>query len=317
MTVETRATASDARRSLLSPQSSALAAGLRAVLVKELRGRMRGWRALAVLTVYLLVLSGFTLLFYLAATGGRSVAAGGGPAVGKIVFFGVAGLQLGLVAFLAPAFSAGAISGEREKQTFDLLLTTPLPPWVIVAGKLLGALAYLLLLVLAGLPLLSLGYLLGGVAPDEVAVAMALLLVTTLTYGAVGLWFSAHLRSTIGATVLAYATILVPLAAIPLAALLTAGLIFPLFGPNPPAWFLYAGLFLLSLNPLASGGLTAAWLGEGKGLGVIVQEFGQTKLTLLSPWLTLTATYLLACAALIVSSIRRLRPASVRGRRKG
>jgi ABC-type transport system involved in multi-copper enzyme maturation permease subunit len=285
---------------------------VRAVLVKELRGRMRGWRALAVLTVYLLVLGGFTLLFYLAATGGRSVASGGGPAVGKVVFFGVAGLMLGLVAFLAPAFSAGTISGEREKQTFDLLLTTPLPPWTIVAGKLLGALAYLLLLVLAGLPLLSLGFLLGGVAPDEVAVAMALLLVTTLTYGAVGLCFSAHLRSTVGATVLAYAAILVPLAGIPLSALLTVGLFGSVFGNNPPAWFIHIGIFLLSLNPLTAGGLTAAWLSEGKGLGLIAQRFGQNELSVVSPWLTLTIVYLLAFAALVIASIRRLRPASVR-----
>ncbi len=290
---------------------------LRAVLIKELRGRMRGARALAVLTVYLLVLSGFALLFYMAATAGRNVASGGsGPSVGKLVFFGVTGIQLGLVALLAPAFSAGTISGERERQSYDLLLTTPLPAWTIVIGKLLGALAYLLLLLLAGLPLVSLGYLLGGVAPDEVAVAVVLLLVTTLLYGAIGLTFSAFLRSTIAATVLAYATILVPLVVIPLVALFSMGLVGSLFGPNPPIWLAYVGGFLLSLNPMAAGGLTAAALAAGNGLGFFTVDFGRTKLLVLSPWLVLTSTYLVLGAILVAISIRRLRPATARRPRR-
>ena len=303
----------------LSTQHSALSTSLqlRAVLVKELRGRMRGARALAVLTVYLLVLSGFALLFYMAATAGRNVASGGsGPSVGKLVFFGVTGIQLGLVALLAPAFSAGTISGERERQSYDLLLTTPLPAWTIVIGKLLGALAYLLLLLLAGLPLVSLGYLLGGVAPDEVAVAVVLLVVTTLLYGAIGLTFSAFLRSTIAATVLAYATILVPLAAIPLVALFSMGLIGTLFGPNPPIWLVYAGGFLLSLNPLAAGGLTAAALAAGNGLGFFTIDVGRTKLLVLSPWLVLTSTYLVLGPILVAICIRHLRSATARRPRR-
>lgn len=297
---------------LLDPPRSLRRLQFRAVLVKELRGRMRGARALAVMSVYLLVLSGFALLFYLAATAGRNLAAGGGPAVGKLVFFGVTGVQLGLVALLAPAFSAGTISGERERQSYDLLLTTPLPAWIIVIGKLLGALAYLLLLLLAGLPLVSLGYLLGGVAPDEVAVAVVLLVVTTLLYGAIGLTFSAFLRSTIGATVLAYAVILVPLVVVPLVALFSMGLLAAIVQPNPPLWLIYAGGFLLSLNPLIAGGMTAAALANGNGLGLFTIDAGREKLLVLSPWLVLTITYLLVGAALVALSIRRLRPASAR-----
>jgi ABC-type transport system involved in multi-copper enzyme maturation permease subunit len=39
---------------------------------------------------------------------------------------------------LAPVFSAGAITSERERQTLDLLLTTTLSPWTIVTGKMLA-----------------------------------------------------------------------------------------------------------------------------------------------------------------------------------
>ena len=280
---------------------------LQAVLTKELRGRMRGWRALTVLTVYLLLLSGFTMLIYLAATAGRSVGATNDPAIGKFVFFGVTGLQLGLVAFLAPAFSAGIISSEREKQTYDLLMTTPLPSWVIVIGKLLAALAYLLLLVLTGLPLVSLGYLLGGVAPDEVLVAMVLLLVTTLTYGAIGLWFSARLRSTIAATAMTYAVVVLPLALIPMAIGLSLAILTSVYRNEPPVWLIYVYNVLVSLNPLLAGGLTAAALADGKGLGLFEMDFDRTKVVVISPWLLLTGIYLTTSVVLIAASIRRLR----------
>ncbi|MEZ6075012.1 MAG: ABC transporter permease subunit [Pirellulaceae bacterium] len=39
---------------------------------------------------------------------------------------------------VAPVFSAGALTSERERQTLELLLTTQLQPWQILWGKLLA-----------------------------------------------------------------------------------------------------------------------------------------------------------------------------------
>ena len=44
-------------------------------------------------------------------------------------------IQLGLVALLAPVFTAGAITQERDSQTYDVLLATPL------TNALMGSLA--------------------------------------------------------------------------------------------------------------------------------------------------------------------------------
>ena len=75
-----------------------------------------------------------------------------GGVVGKMVFGGVLAIELFMVCFIAPAFTTGAISGEKERQTFDLLRTTLLPARRIVIGKLIAALAYIvLLLVVAAL----------------------------------------------------------------------------------------------------------------------------------------------------------------------
>jgi ABC-type transport system involved in multi-copper enzyme maturation permease subunit len=37
---------------------------------------------------------------------------------------------------VGPVFSAGSVTGERERQTLDLLLTTTITPWQILSGKL-------------------------------------------------------------------------------------------------------------------------------------------------------------------------------------
>jgi ABC-type transport system involved in multi-copper enzyme maturation permease subunit len=41
---------------------------------------------------------------------------------------------------VAPVFSAGLVTSERERQTLDLLLTTPLTPYQIYWGKMLASL---------------------------------------------------------------------------------------------------------------------------------------------------------------------------------
>jgi ABC-type transport system involved in multi-copper enzyme maturation permease subunit len=41
---------------------------------------------------------------------------------------------------VGPVFSAGTVTSERERQTLDLLLTTPITPWQILWGKLIAGL---------------------------------------------------------------------------------------------------------------------------------------------------------------------------------
>ena len=103
---------------------------------------------------------------------------------------------------LAPASTAGAISLEREKQTLDLLAVTPISSLAIVLGKLLSALSWILLLLLASIPVVALVFTFGGVGPDDVVRAYVVLLVTAFAFGAIGLFVSALVRRTQAATVI-------------------------------------------------------------------------------------------------------------------
>jgi len=190
--------------------------GVVAVGVKELRGRVRGRRAFVVLTGYLLFLAAFAWAWELimeqryvqssSSLGGSAAFASAG--VGQEVFGALVLVETLLVVFLAPAFTSGAISLEREKQTLEMLTATPISSLAIVIGKLLSALAYVFLLIAASIPLTAIVFVFGGVGPDDVLRAYAVLIVTAIGLGSMGLFISALMQRTQGATVVTFFTVL-------------------------------------------------------------------------------------------------------------
>src|SRR5438132_11018988 len=110
-------TARIALRRLGSFRRLQILSGITAIGSKELRGRMRGRRAFAFLTFYLVVLSGF--VWMLEALQSQAYqgnvfgsAANASATIGTTIFSGLLLLETLLVLFLAPAFTAGAISQE-------------------------------------------------------------------------------------------------------------------------------------------------------------------------------------------------------------
>lgn len=189
-----------------------VASGIGAVSVKELRGRMRGRRAFVVLTVYLVLLGGVAWMIELflerVMTSSFGSFTSASTEIGRGVFIGLMLFETLLVTLLAPAFTAGSISLEREKQTLDLLTATPISSLGIVIGKLLSALTYVFMLIAASIPLTAIVFMFGGVGPDDVLRGYVVLLVTALGFGTVGLFFSALLKRTQAATVLTYVVVI-------------------------------------------------------------------------------------------------------------
>ena len=155
--------------------SLGVASGISAIVVKELRGRMRGRRAFIIITIHVLLLAAFAwMLEKLSENSFAGIGSYGGQAtyasasVGRGIFSGLLILQTLMVAVLAPAATAGAISSEREHQTLELLAVTPISSLAIVLGKLFSALAWVFVLVLASIPVTALVFVFGGVAPDDV-----------------------------------------------------------------------------------------------------------------------------------------------------
>jgi ABC-type transport system involved in multi-copper enzyme maturation permease subunit len=105
-------------------------------------------------------------------------------------------VQTGAVVVLTPAYLAGAIAGERERGTLDLLLTAHLSDREIVLGKLAARLVHLGGILLAGLPLLAATQLWGGVGFGVLLAAFAVTALNLLTVGSICVLYSARERTT-------------------------------------------------------------------------------------------------------------------------
>jgi len=188
------------------------------IMVKELRSRMRGRRAFVVLTIYLAILALITYGVYVVVSPNVRMAADAGFAgfgqanassiIGQSIFTVLSIFQLILVCFIAPAFTAGQISLEREKQTLDLLVSTPMRPGAIVIGKLAAALAFVVLMIVAAVPITAIVLMYGGAAIGDIVRQQVVLLASAMLLGTVGLFFSALIKRTQAATVLTYITML-------------------------------------------------------------------------------------------------------------
>ena len=173
------------------------------LIVKDGLSRMRSWRAPAAIALYLVLLGLFAwLAISIQATGFQR--AYGFARVASGVFTALAVVQLALVCLFTPGVAAGAISGERERQTLDVLLVSCVPTFSIVWGKLVASVAFVLLLILAALPLFATVFLFGGVDGQQFLVAQLLTVTTALATGAVSVFLSAAFRRTLAATVVAY-----------------------------------------------------------------------------------------------------------------
>ncbi|MBP6016761.1 MAG: ABC transporter permease subunit [Candidatus Promineofilum sp.] len=287
------------------------------VTTKELRSRMRGRRAFAVLTLYLVILAVVLIavyLIFLSSAGAPSSTMA--RSAGKGIFAAILGVQVLLVAFIGPAFTAGAISGERERQTFDLLRTTLLSAESFVLGKLISSLSYILLLAAVSIPLQSLAFLLGGLSGVELVLSQVLVLIAAITYALYGLWCSAAMRSTLTATVATFAGTLFITFGIPMLAF--TGLFFvstlnatsaALTAPTPAFEIVltYIGLLLAALNLPATLIVSEVLLLSEDTLLGYTHFVGTHSIWIFSPWTLFIILHLAAAIVFYVATVRRVR----------
>lgn len=219
------------------------------VAVRELRSRMRGRRAFAALTGYLLFMMGLVSLVYHSFYASQNSSYGPEPAMaGKAVLATIVIFQVFLVVFGSISFTSTAIIGEKERQTYDLLRTTALPAEQLVIGKLLSALSYVLLLVFVSVPLQSIAFFLGGVALSEIVISQLLLVVAAVTFALIGLWASTVARNVQMANGLATGVTAVLLFGIPAVAFLFAYLFRHALSTLPEAITGYLLLLIVYIN---------------------------------------------------------------------
>ncbi len=131
------------------------------------------------------------LLVVLSLVGGQGTLASAGLSelaqISGRIFQRMSYLQLALVALLAPIFTAGAITQEKDSQTYDILLSTPLTNGQIVLGSLLSRLFFVIALLLSGIPIFAITQIFGGVALRDIALAFGIAAATAFITGALAM----------------------------------------------------------------------------------------------------------------------------------
>ncbi len=303
---------------MLNTFVSRLRVPLNPLTLHELRSLMRSPRAYSYLTVYMSIVSGITLLIYVAASFNGSSGVNDSSRVGTILFYIVVGMQAIVVSFLTPSFTSGAISGERENDTYELLRITSITPRQIVAAKLTAAFGFSTLLVFATLPLLSLALLLGGVELVQAAAAIGVVLASALFFSALGIYISSRSASRLSSAIITY----VVTTGIVLGMAVFMLVVFPLINDiiygtssliktSPVLGILLQILvfFLMSASPISALVASETNLQESGNIWYITinQAAGATPpLYLPAPFIILIVLYLLLSALFLWFTIRRL-----------
>jgi len=180
---------------------------LNPVFRREIRSVLRSWKPFAVITVFVLFLT-FVLgvSLYLLMTNSYN---GFNPGSAMVLYVVLSGFQLGLILLMVPALTGGAISGERERQTLDLMMITKMSAFSVVFGKLLSSLLYVLLLLISTMPVCAVIFYFGGVSLPNLLTTMLFIISVAMMAGSVSLFLSALIRKTIPAIVLSYLFIIV------------------------------------------------------------------------------------------------------------
>ena len=176
------------------------------VLNRELLVNLRTARAFILLFLYIAVLA---VVVYFAWPDQDRLMISESPETTRnlvdLFFLG----QYVLAALMAPSFAAGAITGEKERKTYEMLLASPLTPYAIVWGKLVAALTHLAILIFCSLPVVMLCLPLGGVSLYEVLTAYLVLFCSVVTFGMISVASGSFFSRISSSLVVSYLLILI------------------------------------------------------------------------------------------------------------
>ncbi|HCE43476.1 MAG TPA: hypothetical protein DET40_07995 [Lentisphaeria bacterium] len=174
------------------------------IFQREFSASSRSPRTNFLVWAYLILLALVILLLW-PAGGIHSVASSSSKQIFTLFF----SINLTLVLLMVPAFTATAISWEKENNTYDSLFITMLKPHEIMQGKLASAILMLLILVFLSVPIASVCALTGGISVSLVVKIVCLIFVTAFSYGVAGLACSSWSARSSTSIVMNYVVIII------------------------------------------------------------------------------------------------------------
>lgn len=218
-------------------------------------------------------------------------------------------MQAIILMFIVPALTATCITGEREKQTLDILLTTKMSPRSIIWGKLMGAMSKVILLIICTMPVYALVLFMGGIRMIHIITCNLYLMMTAVFVGSMCIWISTMVKTSKFANVSAYFFELAFIIGIPVGLMVWANLSNILYDDtiknvNDMRTFL---MNALCVSPATGyGHLLASQL---TGNGNLFNNISGSNVTMIMPgWLISIAVEVVFTIVFIEAAIRKLNP---------
>lgn len=219
-------------------------------------------------------------------------------------------LEMMMVVFMVPAYTAGSIAGEREKQTLDILLTTVMTSRQIILGKLLSSISMVLLLIISSLPALSIIFTIGGISLVDLFQFVGVSCIIALFIGSIGVLASVMYKKTVQATVFSFGMVLL----LCIGTIAVVGVIYLLQqmyywnvmngeGTSPDvAWT----VLLLLFNPVVTmGEMICNQYGQAKEFRQILLSLGELPSFLTNHWFAISLTVQMLCTGLLLRLAER------------
>lgn len=179
------------------------------VLKKEIKVRARNWKNAGMITLYALVLVFAAVVVFKTAEFDFGYRGGFSPEILQGLYITCAIIQIFLIGLLVPATTASAISGERQRRTFDLLICNRASNRTIILGKLMASLLQTFMLLILALPILSCLFMFGGISVTNLFKLTIFFMVTSVLLGSIGLFCSTQFKSTVPSIVVSYVIIFI------------------------------------------------------------------------------------------------------------
>lgn len=295
---------------------------LNPILEKDIKTKMRGWRTPILLSLYVLLLGLVLLMFFI--SNNQMVNNYGystfNPRIAVNAYNTIAVFQFGLLMFIVPALTATAISGERERQTLDLMLCSDISTWSVIAGKLVVSIAHIMLLVVASIPVLGMVFLFGGITFGEMMLMFLFYIITALMVASMGIFFSTLFRKNVTSIIATYIGLGI-LGIGPVIAVIIWGMFYGRYNSVEPTY----GMLAAFMFPSPAFGFTSFISGGRGSMSGVISGFGEIQrladrepgwIRYVKPWMINALFNLVLSGILIWFSAWKLKPVKRRGKRK-
>lgn len=169
--------------------------------MRDFRAQLRGNKAIALWSLYLFVMMGFTLINYYTISQSGSLSVTDIQFRLRSFYDNSMYMLAAAICLITPSLTAGSIVVERQRKSLDLLFSAPVSLKGMLVGKMIGAYRYTLMLLILSIPMTSVAVVMGGATWSDVLQTYAILSFGGLVLTSIGLLISS-LSETVGAAVI-------------------------------------------------------------------------------------------------------------------